>query len=1344
MSISVRRSVSSGLVVLCALAAGLALGGVSARAEVVHKHLSQITEVPASSGALFTGQLSSVRRMTIDSGHLWVEESLEGSGVDYRVNEFDKATGAFLSQIGFRDTVAEKLGFEEPVLGLAVAHGRVYIGATKEEDGAVVVFSEAGSKLATWTGAHTPAGSFGHLGVADVASDESSDALTKGDLYVDDEAQKLIDVFKPEAGGKEPPENEPSAADVTQLAGTCPVEGTTCTSVEVVPFNNPERVVVNQSTGEVLVLDQNKVDVFKPEALGGYEFVRQISGTPAGLFGVNGKVNNLAVDGSTGEIYVAENFGGGASSAIVDQFSSAGVYLGQITGLSQAPSVTVDPVSGDLYVAQIAEIVGGALGAVDVFGPSIVVPDVATGSATNVTPRSATLTGTVKLDKEGEATCGFVWGTTTEFGHFSSCVAPASEEESHVEARLSKATDSELQQDTTYYYRLQATNKNETNGGEPEQDQHFHTPGPGIHSESVSNVAATSATLETGIDPDNAPTTYYFQYGTNSAYEATVPAAPGLSLGSGVGDVRASQHVQGLLANKVYHYRVVAVSQLETSPGHSETFVEEDPDRTFTTQGSGAFTLPDGRQWEMATSPEKNGALFLPLGNATSQQFSSQAAASGDAIVDEATQPVENESQGSGFFDDVLSTRGPSGWSSQTLTAPHNRSAGVFAGVGGEYVDFSEDLSLGILQELGQVTPLSPEASEATPYLRSDYLNGESGQPCRSSCFTPLVTEANTAPGIAFGTGEVNGECPSEKARCGPAFVEATPDAHHILLGSRVPLTEGPSAAGKGGYRYTYIWSAGEPASKQLQPVAQLPASEGGGVVALQERTSAATQSPELFHFSLANNGSYFFSSGGHLYVHDTAGDESFRLDIAQGVSEPGSGDAELLYASQDGSMVLFDDSQQLTNAAGGGVYECRLAEAGGRQACSNLVLTGLPAGAGGPFAKEALLGSSADGSYLYFLADGPKLYVDHDDGTEWKQTLVAALDPETSDTERGDSRDWTYSLEARTLRVSPNGEWLAFMSQQSLTGYDNDDIATGLPAQEVYEYNAKTARLVCASCDPSGSRPNGTPYNQNEMLVGAEEVWPGGTELAADIPPWTRYGRDGGEPANERGAEASYQSRYLSDDGRLFFNSHEGLVPDDVNGQWDVYEYEPEGAGSCGSTMSSGSVVFRPARSFEAEGAKGEEASGCVGLISSGISPEESAFLDASEGGGNVFFLTQAKLTPQDLDTAFDVYDAHECTSESPCLALPAEPVPVCVTEASCKPSPTPQPSIYGLPSSATFSGPGNAPQSSPAVTKKVTKKTVKCKRGFVKDKRGKCVRAKPRHKRVKAKKSIHRKGSR
>ena len=74
------------------------------------------------------------------------------------------------------------------------------------------------------------------------------------------------------------------------------------------------------------------------------------------------------------------------------------------------------------------------------------------------------------------------------------------------------------------------------------------------------------------------------------------------------------------------------------------------------------------------------------------------------------------------------------------------------------------------------------------------------------------------------------------------------------------------------------------------------------------------------------------------------------------------------------------------------------------------------------------------------------------------------------------------------------------------------------------------------------------------------------------------------------------------------------------------------------------------------------------------------------------MFFLTASQLAPQDEDQAFDIYDAHECTAASPCTSQAAAAVPpACTNEASCKAAPETQPQGYGLPSSATFSGPGN-----------------------------------------------------
>ena len=82
--------------------------------------------------------------------------------------------------------------------------------------------------------------------------------------------------------------------------------------------------------------------------------------------------------------------------------------------------------------------------------------------------------------------------------------------------------------------------------------------------------------------------------------------------------------------------------------------------------------------------------------------------------------------------------------------------------------------------------------------------------------------------------------------------------------------------------------------------------------------------------------------------------------------------------------------------------------------------------------------------------------------------------------------------------------------------------------------------------------------------------------------------------------------------------------MPLDINkGKEDVYEYEPMGVGSCEAANTEG---------------------GCVALITSGESDRESTFLDASESGNDVFFLTSAKLVPQATESGYDIYDARVC----------------------------------------------------------------------------------------------------
>ena len=297
-------------------------------------------------------------------------------------------------------------------------------------------------------------------------------------------------------------------------------------------------------------------------------------------------------------------------------------------------------------------------------------------------------------------------------------------------------------------------------------------------------------------------------------------------------------------------------------------------------------------------------------------------------------------------------------------------------------------------------------------------------------------------------------------------------------------------------------------------------------------------------------------------------------------------------------------------------------------------------------------------------------------------------------------------------------------MSQQSLTGYDNRDANSGQPDEEVYLYDAQANRLVCASCNPTGARPVGEHderqlYQESGIRMDPWILWEGHW-LAATIPGWTPDGHD---------LSTGYQPRYLSDSGRLFFDSADALVPQDVNGREDVYEYEPTGEGSCQppSYGQSASDVFN------------ESADGCVGLISAGTGSGDSVFFDASASGNDVFFTTQDGLVPQDTDGASDMYDARVCMQAEPCPSSPAVSPP-CTTPDSCRAAPTPQPPIFGSGPTETFTGAGNLAPPPPTVTKKASKKKVQCPKGKTRNKRGQCVKTK---KQKNNKRSNHGKGS-
>ncbi len=210
---------------------------------------------------------------------------------------------------------------------------------------------------------------------------------------------------------------------------------------------------------------------------------------------------------------------------------------------------------------------------------------------------------------------------------------------------------------------------------------------------------------------------------------------------------------------------------------------------------------------------------------------------------------------------------------------------------------------------------------------------------------------------------------------------------------------------------------------------------------------------------AVSNDGSRVFwtegqeAANGPLYMRDTVSEETVQV---------GPAGSRFQIASADGSKAFFTNEGNVLY-----VYDTLAG-----------TLTELTAGAE---VQGEVLGASEDGSAVYFVATGmlggegepgqDNLYVAYETGSTWSTRLIAVFSGE-------DSNDWSKSgaeeSGGMTSRVSPNGRFLAFMSDRSLTGYDNRDAGSGAPDEEVFLYDAADQPFGVRLVQPDGERPTG------------------------------------------------------------------------------------------------------------------------------------------------------------------------------------------------------------------------------------------------------------------------------
>jgi hypothetical protein len=382
-------------------------------------------------------------------------------------------------------------------------------------------------------------------------------------------------------------------------------------------------------------------------------------------------------------------------------------------------------------------------------------------------------------------------------------------------------------------------------------------------------------------------------------------------------------------------------------------------------------------------------------------------------------------------------------------------------------------------------------------------------------------------------------------------------------------------------------------------------------------------------------------------------GTQTVRVSASQRtVADPvGQQHADFVGASDDGRRALFTSTEELTDdaaTAGDSAQELYEYDLDGG------TLRTLTPGFGAGVAPRVLglMALSRDARRVYFVAQAALPGSDAVDGAP----NLYRIDTVTNDVRfiatliqggagEGDYTDWMPGERYGNNVATDDARRLAFLSEAGLTGPENVDSDGSTRHTAVYLYDDDSGALRCVSCGSPGTHATGDA----------------GFSLGTTVP--------GIAIPAISGRVQFTRARSLSQDGRrVFFDSPDALVPEDVNGRYDVYEYED----------------------------------GHVYLISPGRGPHDAYFMGSSASGDDVLFSTDQPLTPADRDPLGDLYDARVGGGFP---APPPAPAP-CSGDA-CQGTPR-QASTAPVAASITFFGPATTDEPGKPVASRPAKVSV------------------------------------
>jgi hypothetical protein len=494
--------------------------------------------------------------------------------------------------------------------------GDLYVGSVDFGDGMsfVTKFDPSGNILAEFTGADTPAGSFGlvnfEIGDSGIAVDSSA-GPNAGSVYVADVQHGVVDRFTEDG------------TYVCQITGTPTPSATECNGLlgSAVPAGDfaPAGLAVHPTTGMLYVADP-KHDVIlrfaadgayagqvsSPEitapssiavdstgalyvANGGSLFAESASNvvklSPAGefLFEVtDNKAIRVAVDSSTDWLYVAE----GLQESHLVEYMPDGSEVAEF-GLEQkllAPALAVDAISGRIYATNTR--IEDPPSRVEIYGRGAVVPNVTTDGVTEVGETSAVFGGTVDPAEGDDVTlCQFEYVDAANFDPEAPdpyaagpAPVPCSEPLPISAAAEVSAEATGLQPSTTYHFRIAAANANGVKSYG--KDIVFATKGaPTIDAQGATGIERYAATLTATVNPHGYDSEFRFEFVDEAHFNLeggfASPATRSTTfsqIGAGLKPLAVNQGISGLEVGTTYYFRAVARNERGTVFGAPQTF----------------------------------------------------------------------------------------------------------------------------------------------------------------------------------------------------------------------------------------------------------------------------------------------------------------------------------------------------------------------------------------------------------------------------------------------------------------------------------------------------------------------------------------------------------------------------------------------------------------------------------------------------------------------------------------------------------------------------------------------------------------------------------------------------